>query len=343
MRLVALLGLTLTCGALGSSCGGAEQRGPVSETVTPTIVTVDAPQPRQPEFYAPDSPWNTPIPADAALDPRSEAYVQSLTRQVRTDGATIMTTEYSMPLYRVGPDQPRVRVELTRNAPALQEAFEEVPLPDDPRPADGTDGGLLVYQRSSDTIWEFWRFRRTAGGYEADWGGRMAEASRSPGYFRRRTRPLVEKPFWGFTATSIGGAAGIMTLEELRRGRVDHVLYLTIPDARRGVCAHPATRTDGQVDDEDEIPEGARFRLDPALDVDALDAPSMTKIMARAAQRYGVVVANRGGAVGFAAEDPAQYGGDPYAELREGHSPYAIAMAFPFERLQVPALRLRRC
>ncbi|MFA9269264.1 MAG: hypothetical protein ACEQSX_00690 [Baekduiaceae bacterium] len=329
-----------------AGCGDDE--APRAETVTVTRTVGTAPQgPERParraEFYAPDSIWNTPIPADAPRDPRSDTYVDELVRQVDRDRATVLFREYSVPIYRVGADQRRVRVRLTKRAPALQEAFASVPLPDDPRPADGTDGALLVYQRATDTIWEFWRFRQRAGEYEADWGGRMTEVSKNPGYYRWRETPVVEKPFWGFNVTRIGGATGIMTLDELRRGRIDHVLYLAIPDARKGICAAPASGTDGVTDSPDAIPEGARFRLDPDLDVEALDVPAMTKVMARAAQRYGVVVGNRAGAVNFAAEDPAQYGGDPYAEIRDGASPMEIAEAFPFERLQTLKLDLRRC
>jgi hypothetical protein len=343
---VRLTALAAPAVAALASWGCAEDDPPRPATVTVTQTTAEAPSPaREPgraEFYAPDSPWNTPIPGDAPLDPRSQTYVDGLVSQVRRDRATVLFREYSVPIYRVGAGQPRVRVRLTRRAPALQRAFERVPLPDDPRAASGTDGALLVYQRSTDTIWEFWRFRRSGGTYEAVWGGRMTEVSRNPGYYRFREDP-VEKPFWGFNATHIGGATGIMTPQELRRGRIDHVLYLAIPDARKDVCAEPANGTDGNVDSPDAIPEGARFRLDPAFDVDALDAPPMTKIMARAAQRYGVVVGNRAGAVNFAAEDPTQYGGDPYEDIRAGASPMEIAEAFPFEHLQALNLRVRRC
>lgn len=335
-----------------AGCGspGRDDEAPVRPAQTAaspsTATTTSATEPPRaaPEFYAPDSPWNTPVPDDAPLDPRSTAYVENLRDQVVRKGATVMIKEYSVPIYRVGPDQPRKRVEITKPAPALQKAWEDVPLPDHPEAAQGTDGALVVYQPSSDTLWEFWRFREEDGVYRADWGGKMRDVSLNPGYYRQRSSPEVEKPFWGFNATKIGGAAGIMTLQELRRGRIDHALYLAIPDARRGVCAAPAHGTDGVTDAPDAIPEGARFRLDPELDVEALDVPPMTKIMARAAQRYGVVVINRAGAVGFAAEDPTQYGGgDPYRDIKGDASPMEIATAFPWQHLQALRLRLRGC
>ncbi len=357
MRLAAFTGAAAAVAVLFAGCGGDDP--PVSaDNVTPSISTAPGRTTPPPatttaaseptaggaEFYSADSPWNTPLPAGAPLDPKSGTYVAELREQVDSGGgATIAIKEFSIPIYRVGPDQPRVRVKLTKPAPELQRAFEDVPLPDDAEAADGTDGAIVVHQPSTDTIWEFWRFRRGADGYEADWGGRMAQASKNPGYYRERTEPEIERPFWGFNATHIGGAAGVITLNDLRRGRIDHVLYLAIPEARKGVCAEPANATDGATDSPDAIPEGARFRLEPDLDIEALDLPPMTEMMARAAQRYGVVVINRAGSVSFAAEDPAQYDGDPYAEFKDGRSPAEIASAFPWEHLVTPRLRLRSC
>lgn len=338
-------------GLTGAGCSvGGDDDTPIAQTPPPRTeqarsTTTTSPPARGPEFYAPDSPWNTPIPRDAPLDPKSDEFARELTRQVTEHEATIAIRAYTVAIYRVPENQPTVRVELAnpRPAPALQRAFERVPLPPDAEPAAGTDGELLVYQPSTDTIWEFWRFRRRDGKAYAGWGGRMAEVSKSPGYYRRKTSPLVEKPIWGFTATNIGGAAGIMTRDEIVRGRIDHVLAMTIPDARKDVCTWPANSTDGQVDSPDAIPEGTRFRLDPDLDVEALDVPPFTKVMARAAQRYGVVINNRGGAVHFYAEDPSQYGGEPYAPAMAGYRPGEVAEAFPFDRLQTLRGDARPC
>ncbi|UUY03507.1 hypothetical protein LRS13_23020 [Svornostia abyssi] len=347
-----MVGAVCAAAVLAGGCGDDPEQVTVTETVTRTDTRQDAPTPKattpsestaRPEFYAPDSPWNTPIANEAALDPRSARYIDRLQRMVDIDGTTVAIETFSIPIYRVGPDQARVRVELDRRAPALQRAFDAVPVPDDAKAADGTDRALLIYQESTDTIWEFWRFRRENGGLRAGWGGRMADVSKNPGYYRMRTEPEIEKPFWGFNATNLGGATGVMTIDELRRGRIDHVLALAIPEARKDVCAAPANGTDGATEEPDAIPEGARFRLDPDLDVDALDVPEMTKIMARAAQRYGVVVTNRGGAVAFWAEDPSQYDGDPYEDLLDGSSPAEVAQAFPFDRLQTLKLQTRAC
>src|SRR4051794_33880390 len=114
-------------------------------------------------FFSPTSMWNQPLPADAQLDPDSAYYVRDLARQAAPKiqggyGASIATTQYGVPIYTVGPDQPRVNVKLDGGAtsPLLSAAFQSVPVPNDALPAGGTDLNMAIYQPSTDTMWEFW-------------------------------------------------------------------------------------------------------------------------------------------------------------------------------------------
>ncbi|MBJ7331720.1 MAG: hypothetical protein JHC95_17625 [Solirubrobacteraceae bacterium] len=333
------LALAGAAAVLAVGCGSAE--------LQPTAAPAGSAEPEMAtargtaEFFAPDAIWNAPLADDEPLDPRSDALVRRLRDHVAQDRTTVNIREWSTPLYRVSATQPTVRVTLDKqNAPELQQAVNAVPLPAGARPAPGTDANVVVYQPATDTIWEFWRFRREADGFHAGWAGRMQQVSQSPGWFRDRENPF-ERRFWGVTATHIAKPVGLMTLRELQRGRVDHALAIAIPKARRGVWSWPASGTDGDSDDPASIPEGARFRLDPALDIDALDLPPMTRMMAVAAQRYGLVVNNTAGAVAFYAEDPNRFPGDPYAPILAGDQPVEVARAFPFEHLQTLRLQLR--
>src|SRR5207244_11663659 len=96
----------------------------------------------------------------------------------------------------------------------------------------------------------------------------------------------------------------------LAAGHIDHALALDVPDARSGIFSWPAQRTDGSGGLGD-LPEGARLRLDPRLDVGSLNLSPMARMMAEAAQRYGIVVRDRTRpAVAFFAQDAV--GSDPY-------------------------------
>jgi hypothetical protein len=306
-------------------------------------------------FFAPDSVWNRPLARDEPLDPRSDVYVQEFLRQIADHPSHIATTAVSVPIYTVSRRTPRVRVRLLNpRAPLLQRALSAVPIPKDAREAPGTDGNLAIWQPSTDTLWEFWRARRSADGtWTAGYGGRMTDVSRNPGYYRDRRRRgrLFERWFWGAPATKTPVVAGVIRLEELRRGRIDHALNFTLAEPRRGVYTSPARATDGISDRPEAIPEGAHFRLDPSLDIDALALPRTARIIAKAIQRYGMILQNRSRGFVLRAEDPYRLGSDPYmgdngepgdpGDLFE-QRPAELLAQIPWERLQLLPMRLQR-
>jgi hypothetical protein len=281
--------------------------------------------------FAADSFWNAPLAADAPLDPRSDALVGELRRQLDLGAPWINTTQYSVPVYRVGAGQRRVRVNLDIPYQPLQQAWDAVPIPARARPAGGTDGSMVIWQPSTDTLWEFWLMHRSGGAWHARWGGRMTHVSRSPGYYTGAERN------WGVTATSLPLLGGLITLADVRSGHIDHALGLAIPEARSKCWTWPAQRTDGKKDSAGAIPEGARFRLDPALDLGTLNLYPLVRMMAEAAQRYGVVVTNQAGVVAFAGEDPTPTATNPWGGPKgwfSGQSPATLMHQFPWAHLQ---------
>jgi hypothetical protein len=87
---------------------------------------------------------------------------------------------------------------------------------------------------------------------------------------------------------------------------------------------------------------GARFRLDPNLDLDQLGLPRLVRIIAGAAQRYGIVVHERTGrAIGFSAEDWKPSGLNPWPGYLEGKQIADLIAQFPWRHLQL--LKMRPC
>jgi hypothetical protein len=173
--------------------------------------------------------------------------------------------------------------------------------------------------------------RRVDGAWHARWGGRLKDISRSPGYYTGAER------HWGTSATSLPLLGGLITLDDVRRGRIDHALGMAIPEARSKWFTWPAQRTDGKKDDPNAIPEGARFRLDPTLDLSRLKLYPLTRMIAEAAQRYGIVVRDQSGVVTFAGEDPTPTGTNPWSGPNgafSGQSPYTLMQQFPWQHLQ---------
>jgi hypothetical protein len=176
----------------------------------------------------------------------------------------------------------------------------------------------------------------------------MEDVSRSPGHFRDVSSPLgglSEQFGWGATATSMPLAAGMITKDDLERGRIDHAIAIGLPNLSAAASiidskrhAWPAQRSDGKSTLANAVPEGARFRLDPALDLSALTPSPFVRMLAEAAQRYGFVVQDGSGGTVLYGEDPSPYerrGERNFYDTFIGPRPTGFLNAFPWDRLQL--------
>lgn len=301
-------------------------------------------------FFSPHSFWNEPVAADATVDPSSAQLVGTLTAEAAgelraANGPFITTSPYGVPIDRVPADQPTVPVQLVGHPGerALRAAWHAVPLPARARPAAGSDGHLVVWQPHSDRLWEFFQLRREAGGWRASWGGAMRHVSSDPGVYNRHVW-LGSQPWWGASASSLSIAGGLITLEDLEDGEINHALAISLPEVRARAYALPARRTDGTSPSPLALPEGAHLRLDPRLDLASMHLPWLTRLIAEAAQRYGIFVRDRAADVTFYAQDPTPTGTDPYGGpggYYRGHSPIELLAHFPWRHLRLLKMELR--
>jgi hypothetical protein len=249
--------------------------------------------------------------------------------------ASINTTSYAPTVVTAGRDQPTVTVSYwnCQGKTSVPNGFvgqmAAVPLPDaTPIPADA-DAHVTVWQPSTDTVWELWKARRVAGGWQACWGGRLDHASSTIGSF--------PNPY-GATATGISTLAGLITPEDLARGHIDHALSIAVVRTLAGTYSWPANRTDGRSATSTAIPEGQRVRLDPAVDVGALTLTPLGHMVARALQEYGAIVRDTSGSVSVYAQNTntftAQGLGDPYAVYYGGKPKWAQLDGIPWAKLQ---------
>lgn len=323
-------------------CGGGSRPGrstPPDRGVSAHLAQAPEPVAPPPRFFAPDSVWNARLPTKTHTDPRSPVLTAALLSVVEEEiagkrGPWISTTGFSTPLYTVPATEPLVRVHLANSDPALQRAFDAVPLPAQARPAAGSDSQLTVWQPSSDRLWEFWRLARSGEAWQARWGGAMQHVSSNPGVFTSAAWPGANR-HWGSTSTSLPLLGGLITLEDLRRGHVEHALALGFPMIERGVARWPAQRTDGAAEGPLAIPAGTRFRLDPRLRLTELNLPPLVRMLAQAAQRYGIVVRDTSGVVDFYGEDPTPTGSNPYLALFGEERPWQQLARFPWKHLKV--------
>jgi hypothetical protein len=300
-------------------------------------------------FFSPASFWNEEVPVNAPLDPSSTAIVGAFNTEIAQEVAankppTINTTAFSVPVYTVPAEQPTVKVTLESASknPTLQAAWEAVPLPPNAQPAAGGDKHLVLWQPSTNKLWEFWHLEKTEEGWQAVWGGAIQNVSSNSGGYGPEAWPGATT-LWGASASSLSIAGGLITLEDLEKGQINHALAMALPDTRAGVYASPAERTDGGDTEPLSLPEGAHLRLDPNLNLAALHLPKLTLMMAEAAQRYGIVVRDTGANVAIYAQVPIPTGVNPYTGAHGyygGKSPQQILEAFPWSHLQLLKMEL---
>jgi hypothetical protein len=285
----------------------------------------------------PNSFWTTPIPANAPTHPDSARFVANLVAQVKRyyGTAAVNTTKYTAAVYVVGSDVPAVTVKYSNcqlkgwTDPKFLRQLEHVPIPPGAVPAAGTDAEMAVYQPSTDRLWELWKTQSRPDGWYACWGGMLEQASRSNGIF----------PYpYGVTATGLSMLGGMVQIAELQAGVISHAVDFGLPETRKGVYSWPANRTDGRIDSPTAIPQGLRFRLDPALDIDALRLHPVARTLCRAIQRYGMVLRDSSGAVSFYFENPQPTVQrtlvSPYTAVFAGKPSYALLAGVPWGRLQ---------
>jgi hypothetical protein len=304
------------------------------------LVVVAAPARAAERPFSPTSVWNAALSDRTPIDAKSSDYVNRLVRLVSVRGAYMNTTRYSTPVYTVPADQPAVPVTLDNTQSSLADAFAAVPIPGGARPAAGTDGNMVVWQPSTDTMWEFYRASLQPDGWHTVYGGRMTDVSTSPGFFAGANRR------WGATATSLPLLGGLIRLDELEAGHIDHALAIALPEVKANVYSWPAQRTDGSSFHPNAIPEGARFRFSPGLDLDKLEMSPVVRMLAEAVQKYGMIVRDGGSNVAFYGEDPTPTGANPYlgedGYYGGGYIDQLLTREFPWQRLRATATWLIR-
>ena len=158
------------------------------------------------------------------------------------------------------------------------------------------DCHLLVLHQPTNTLYEMWRADITNGTFH---GGCLAVWNLD------RIYPASGR---GEQCTS-ADAAGLpiapllFTADELHAGTIDHAIRFILPNPRMqaGAYVHPASHA-GAPSGQGMPPYGARFRLRANYPLASLPDEG-TRIIARALQRYGMILADGGNIALTAADD----------------------------------------
>jgi hypothetical protein len=249
------------------------------------------PLPRAPKcpIFPPSSHWNQRVDG-LPVHARSRAIVAAVGRDSRAhadfgsgrwDGGPI-----GIPFVVVGAGQRRVPVRFDYAGESDRGRY---PIPRDApveggRRADG-DRHVIVVDRARCRLHELF------AAYPVDGGRRWRAGSGARWDLRsNRLRPR------GWTSADAAGLPilpGLARYDEVRRGRIDHALRITVPRTRRAYV-YPARHFASDLTDPDLPAMGQRVRLRRGFDLSSF--PPQARVVLRALKRYGALVADNGSA-----------------------------------------------
>jgi hypothetical protein len=257
-----------------------------------------------------ESPWNIPIPYDAEVDENSDLMIQNLWDTLIDLGYEHPSLGgnykiWTSPLHVIDSDKcPKIDI-LTTNIerclywtvdPDENGIAEDMPMPEEAWQDPSEDGHMILVDPYKRVAWEFSKAKKLFGG---KWVASCIDEwdLNEHGY-----RPPFVGPYhWkcGVRASGTPYIAGLLRVEEIEAGEINHALAVGTPVNRRKISedaeweyelCSPAARTDGWGFGPQFIPEGARIQLNPNLDLDSLNLSEDAEIIARALQEYGAYV-----------------------------------------------------
>ena len=257
--------------------------------------------------FSATSPWNTQVSGEP-IDPRSQQLIRKATLRVATVerngvpvqrqrrikvGLTVNVTRWTVPVFSDNQPGAVERPAVCRQIDCGPDAVTTLTIPPDACPDPQFDGWMTVLDTDVRLAYDLWRAR--------------CEADGSLSYHYLKSWELDGPGYQAPTGVSARGSglplfAGLITPAEIKAGRIDHALAISVPGAAQRRYVQPASRTDG-VGALGSLPEGARLRLRPGA------AGELTRTFVRsgtqraaaetiiaALERYGAIVVDRSAA-----------------------------------------------
>lgn len=232
--------------------------------------------------FAPNSPFNTRLVAGATVDPKSTTMIAWAAR----DKAMYANIgEFGIPIYTGSSSSAEktvtVRCTITEWGPCPFAGYQ-IPIPMGAKPATGSDGAMVIIDTATRRVYEMWQATPAGRTWTASFGA------------------VGDLDGWGWGGAGTGAGAsrlgGVIRMTEVANGLILHALAIQVDNACGGVFRAPAVKTDGKSSRRDCIPEGARLRLDPSVNLAALPLTPIERAVGRALQDYGAFVVDQGGA-----------------------------------------------
>jgi hypothetical protein len=241
----------------------------------------EAPHERGCPIFPASNPLNQDI-SRAPVDPRSAQYVASIGADVHLHADFGTPPSYGIPYAVVGPHQPKVPIRFSEYG----EESDPGPYPVPPNaPVEGAgeagDRHVLVLQAGACRLYELYNARRRGAGWEAGSGA----------VFNLRSNALRPEGWTSADAAGLPIFPLLVRYPEVKAGRIDHALRVTVPRTQRGYV-HPATHFASSSSDPALPPMGLRLRLKASFPLTGFHGQAL--VVLRALKRYGLIVADNG-------------------------------------------------
>ncbi len=272
------------------------------------VITRDPTRQPVPDAFTPDSFWNTPIPSDALVDPRSDQIVAFLAADNRLEGCITLAgagkDEWGMPVYLADASSPEFVVESTKyNVPS---EFQSLRIPKDALPAATSDAEMVIYDVERGYVTQL---SKAAFSSETNtWtvtGGSIAylDSNGIYGAIDGRGDPRNGGSFRGYN-----GAVAAVSYDDVLAGRVDNVLKIGV-NASRDEAIFPLINSDGDSLDRGAPIQGQRLRIRADADLTQYGLSDQALIIARGLQEFGAIIGDStGGGVVLKLEDMKRSG-----------------------------------
>ncbi len=248
--------------------------------------------------FASDSPWNAPIPADATYresDPR--------TKSLRSAGAFgVNSSQWTIWVWNAKESDPLTTINVSvRNLTSSGNANEgnvTIRMPANAHPDPANDAHMTVIDPDGKHAHEFWYVKKRDGKWTAVSYAKVpldGSGVNISGYASHNSNYLTYG--WGATR-AYGGSqlGGLIRKGEATQGAIEHAIAVAVPAKYLGGRAvWPATSDDQSPDYAGVIPMGTRFAIPPSVNVEALGLSPAHLRLARALQKYGLIVVDKSG------------------------------------------------
>jgi hypothetical protein len=266
--------------------------------------------------FSSTSPWNTPIPSNPAIDPDSATFIadlSTLTGQGQ-QALSVNIQGYSIPVYYVDSTVPFVNVMADLGGTGFRTGAASdgtvpgsgmAPIPAGATPAAGTDRHLCVVDETAEMSWDLYNANDGTSGWTASLAASMDLTTDGV------RPPTNDSPWWagqGARACGFPLIAGLITVDEVKAGRIEHALVLAYPHIRSRYYTPPASSAQGTTTDAIQtrgVECGGQLQLDPTLDVSTLGLSATGLMIAKALQTYGAFVGDYSGAISLYADESA--------------------------------------